>query len=198
MSKIRQINILYLLNKSWNFNLDLLYFWFLLTYRVIQYLIWKLSDIVFMREEGLVVMALLASVRTSWKKGKIWVLKSRNRLKLAKTVILSFMYVCKKIFWYKLLRNITKFRLKPFLLLLDHFKVPQRQNEGKDKVKLMLKIAKPWSEASRDFLNSFRIVLLLKLLWDITTFNSKPIILIFGHINLFSVNHIFCFLKLSF
>ena len=107
------------------------------------------------------------------KKGKIWVLKSRNRLKLAKTVILSFMYVCKKIFWYKLLRNITKFRLKPFLLLLDHFKVPQRQNEGKDKVNLMLKIAKPWSEASRDFLNSFRIVILLKLLWDITTFNSK-------------------------
>ena len=36
-------------------------------YRVIQYLIWKLSDMVFMRQEGLAEVVLLASVRASWK-----------------------------------------------------------------------------------------------------------------------------------
>ena len=32
-----------------------------------QYIIGKLSDIVFMRKEGLIVAALLESVRESWK-----------------------------------------------------------------------------------------------------------------------------------
>ena len=36
-------------------------------HRVIQYLIWKLSGIVNMIQEDLVVAALLGSVRTSWK-----------------------------------------------------------------------------------------------------------------------------------
>ena len=37
---------LYLLNKSWTINFDLSYFWYPLSYRVIQYLIWKLSDMI--------------------------------------------------------------------------------------------------------------------------------------------------------
>ena len=32
-----------------------------------QYLTWKLSDMAFMREEGLVMVAIQASVRNSWK-----------------------------------------------------------------------------------------------------------------------------------
>ena len=47
------------------FNFDLLYFWYPLRYRVIQYLIWKLSDVVFMRQECLVLAVLLASFRVS-------------------------------------------------------------------------------------------------------------------------------------
>ena len=41
------------------FNFELSYFWYPLRYRVMQYLIWKLSDMVKNREEGLVVAALL-------------------------------------------------------------------------------------------------------------------------------------------
>ena len=56
-----------LLNKSWFLNFDLLYFWYPLRYRVIQYLIWKLLDVVKMGQEGLVVAALLISFKASWK-----------------------------------------------------------------------------------------------------------------------------------
>ena len=63
-----------LLSKLRLFNFELSYFWYPLRYRVMQYLIWKLSDIVKNREEGLVVAALLASVRMS-KKVPIYYIK---------------------------------------------------------------------------------------------------------------------------
>ena len=44
-------------------NFDLLYFLYHLRYRVIQHLIGKLSDMIKMGQEGLVVTAFLASVR---------------------------------------------------------------------------------------------------------------------------------------
>ena len=56
-----------LLSKFLLFKFDLWYFWYHLRYRVIQYLIGKLSDMVKKGQEGLVVAAFLASVRTSWK-----------------------------------------------------------------------------------------------------------------------------------
>ena len=53
-----------LLSKFRLFNFDLMYF---LCSFVVQYLIGKLSDMIKVTQEGLVVAALLASVRTSWK-----------------------------------------------------------------------------------------------------------------------------------
>ena len=47
------------------FDFDLLYFCYPLRYRVIQYLIRKLSDMVKMDQEGLVVAAFLISVMAS-------------------------------------------------------------------------------------------------------------------------------------
>ena len=57
----------FLLSKFWLLNFDLSHFWYHLRYRVIQYPIEKLLDMVKMGQEGLVVAALLESVRTSWK-----------------------------------------------------------------------------------------------------------------------------------
>ena len=62
--KLKSLN---LLNKSRFFNFDLSYFWYPLGYRVLQDLIGKLLDMVKMGQESLVVAALLASVRASWK-----------------------------------------------------------------------------------------------------------------------------------
>ena len=56
-----------LLSKFRLLNFDLLYFWYHLRCRVIQYLIRKLSEMVKMGQEGLVVAALLGLVRISWK-----------------------------------------------------------------------------------------------------------------------------------
>ena len=64
LSKLKLLNSL---NVSRTFNFDLSYFWYPFRYRVIQYLIGKLSDMVKMGQDSLVVAALLASVRTSWK-----------------------------------------------------------------------------------------------------------------------------------
>ena len=55
-SKLKSLN---LFNEIWTFNFDLSYFWFPLSYRVIQYLIWKLSDMVKMGRKGLVELLLL-------------------------------------------------------------------------------------------------------------------------------------------
>ena len=63
-SKLKLIN---LLNKSRTFNFDLLYFWYPLRYMIIQYLIGKLSDMVKIGKESLVMAALQVSVRASWK-----------------------------------------------------------------------------------------------------------------------------------
>ena len=52
----------YLHNKSWTFKFHFSQFWY-----PFVCLIWKLSDMVNMRQEVLVVAALLASVRMSWK-----------------------------------------------------------------------------------------------------------------------------------
>ena len=60
-----KLKVQLLLSKFRLFNFDLLYFCYHLRYRVIQYLIGKLSDMVKMGQEDLVVAALLASVRTS-------------------------------------------------------------------------------------------------------------------------------------
>ena len=60
-----KLKIQLLLSKFRLFNFDLSYFWYHLRYRVIQYLIGKLSVMVKMGQEGLVVTALLTSVRTS-------------------------------------------------------------------------------------------------------------------------------------
>ena len=62
-----KLKVQLLLSEFRLFNFDLLYFWYQLRYLVIQYLIGKLSDMVKMDKKGLVVAALLASVRTSWK-----------------------------------------------------------------------------------------------------------------------------------
>ena len=56
MSKLKNLN---LLNKSWTFKFDMSYFWCPLRYRVIQYLIWKLSDMVKMGQQGLAEVLLL-------------------------------------------------------------------------------------------------------------------------------------------
>ena len=56
-----------LLDKSRIFNFDVSYFWYPFSYKVIQYLNGKLSDMVKLGQEDLVVAALLASVRISWK-----------------------------------------------------------------------------------------------------------------------------------
>ena len=53
------------LSKFRFFNFDLSYFGYPLRYRVIQYLIGKISDIVKMSQEESVVAALQVSVRTS-------------------------------------------------------------------------------------------------------------------------------------
>ena len=63
-SNLKSLN---LLNKSWTFNFDLSYFWYSLRYRIIQYLIGKLSDMVKIDEDSSFMAALLASVRVSWK-----------------------------------------------------------------------------------------------------------------------------------
>ena len=60
-----KLKIQLLLSKFRLFNFDLSYFWYQLRFRVIQYLNGKLSDMVKIGQEGLVVAALLASVRTS-------------------------------------------------------------------------------------------------------------------------------------
>ena len=60
-SKLKTSNI------TLTFNFDFLYFCYPLKYRAIQYIIGKVSDMVKMSQEGLVVAVLLASVRTSWK-----------------------------------------------------------------------------------------------------------------------------------
>ena len=56
-----------LLSKFRLFDFDLLYFWYPSRYRVIQYLIRKLSGMVKMDQESLVVAAFLISVMASWK-----------------------------------------------------------------------------------------------------------------------------------
>ena len=53
------------LSKFRSFNFDLSYFLFPLRYRVTEYLIGKLSDVVKMGQDSLVVDALLESVRAS-------------------------------------------------------------------------------------------------------------------------------------
>ena len=63
-SKLKLLNSL---NKSRTFNFDLSYFWDPFRYRVIQYLIGKLSDMVKMSKEGLVVTALSTSIKMSLK-----------------------------------------------------------------------------------------------------------------------------------
>ena len=62
-----KLKSLILLTKSWSFNFDLPYFWHSLRYKVIQYLIRKLSYMVKMGQEVLVVAALLISVKSSRK-----------------------------------------------------------------------------------------------------------------------------------
>ena len=54
-----------ILSKFRLFNFDLSYFLYPLRYRAIQYLVRKLSDMVKMGQEGLVVAALLISVKAS-------------------------------------------------------------------------------------------------------------------------------------
>ena len=56
-----------LLSKFRPFNFELLYLLYLLRYKVTQYLIIKLSDMVKMGIEGLAVAALLISVKASQK-----------------------------------------------------------------------------------------------------------------------------------
>ena len=63
-SKLKSLD---LLNKSGTFNFDLSYLLYPLRYKVTQYLIRKLSDMVKMGIEGLAVVALLISVKASQK-----------------------------------------------------------------------------------------------------------------------------------
>ena len=58
---------LLLLSEFRSFNFDILYIWSPFRYKVIQYLIGKLLDMVQMIQEGKVVAALSTSIRTSWK-----------------------------------------------------------------------------------------------------------------------------------
>ena len=53
-----------------SFNFDLLYFWYPLRYRVIQYPIGKLSDMVKMIQDDQIMAALSTSIRKSWK---VWI-----------------------------------------------------------------------------------------------------------------------------
>ena len=64
-SKLKLLNSL---NKNRTFIFDLLYFWCPLRYRVIQYLILKLSYVVLLSQEGYVLAVLLSCVKSSWKK----------------------------------------------------------------------------------------------------------------------------------
>ena len=57
-SKLKSLDLLY---KSWSFNFDLTYFWYPLRYKVIPYLVEKLSDMVKKAQEGLLVSAFLSS-----------------------------------------------------------------------------------------------------------------------------------------
>ena len=60
-----KLKVQLLFSKFRLFTFDLSYFRYHLRYRVIQYLIGKLLDTVKMGQEGLVIAALLASVRIS-------------------------------------------------------------------------------------------------------------------------------------
>ena len=62
-SNLKHLN---LLTKTLTFNFDLSYFWYLLRYRVIQYLIGNSLVVANMSQEGLVVASLLISVRVIW------------------------------------------------------------------------------------------------------------------------------------
>ena len=88
--------------------------------------------------------------------GQKRVKKGQNRLKLAKTVILSFIYIHRRSVLIKTFKKHQRISFETILLLRDHFKVPQRQKEGRNKV---------------------------KLLSDITILNSNAILLMFEHID---------------
>ena len=62
-----KLKLLNLLNKNQTFNFTTLYFRCPLRYKVIQYLIWKLSYVVIWSQEGYVVEVLLSFVMSSWK-----------------------------------------------------------------------------------------------------------------------------------
>ena len=54
-------------DNNWTFNFDLLYFWYPVKDKAIQYLNGKVSGMVKMSQQGSIVTALLASFRKSWK-----------------------------------------------------------------------------------------------------------------------------------
>ena len=64
-----KFKVLLLLREFRSFYFDWLYFWSPFWYKVIQYLIGKLLDIVKMIQEGKVVAAPSTSIRISWKAG---------------------------------------------------------------------------------------------------------------------------------
>ena len=85
--------MLLLLSEFRRVNFDLLYFWSPLRYRVIQYLIVKLSDMVKMIQEGSVVAALSTSIRTSWKVGICNINRALLILNLAPLYIRFYSYM---------------------------------------------------------------------------------------------------------
>ena len=75
-----KLKVQLLLSKFRLFNFDLLHFWLPLRYRVTQYLIRKFSDMVKMGQEGLVVAALLVSVKSSWKLKIYYINRAMSKL----------------------------------------------------------------------------------------------------------------------
>ena len=63
--KRSKLKVLLLLSEFRSFNFDLLYFLSPFSYRVIQYIIGELSDVVKMIQEGKVVAALSISIKRS-------------------------------------------------------------------------------------------------------------------------------------
>ena len=78
-----KLKALLLSNDCMSFNFDLSYFWIPYRYRVIQYLIEKLSDMAKMIQKSKVVAALSTSIRTSWKVGIYYINRALFILNLA-------------------------------------------------------------------------------------------------------------------
>ena len=68
----------------------------------------------------------------------------------------------RRLFWSKLLMNITNFHLRPFELMIDHFEVSQKQNDVWNRNKLRWKFAKKDFKASRGFVYLFKMINLVK------------------------------------